>query len=197
MGLLHIHELICMMCWQMCPFPHTCLFGSVGVAGGGVGREAGVRVSLGVGRPASRVAHSPPPHRHTSFPSLFPFGFLCYPILPSLSPAGFLCVILPYVSLILFPTFPSLAPRVSVPIRLSLAPPALLFVSISLILFGCPPPLVPIHLSCPSLFSLLSPSSLSPLPHLFLALHLSLSLVFFFLLLLNPLWSVIHSANIQ
>lgn len=88
MGLLHIHELICMMCWQMCPFPHTCLFGSVGVAGGGwAGRQvSGCPLGLG-GQPA--VLHTPP-HTHTSFPSLFPFGFLCYPILPSLSPTGFL-----------------------------------------------------------------------------------------------------------
>jgi len=43
-GLLHIHELICMM-WQMYPFPHTCPVGSVGGAGG-VAKEAGVGVSL-------------------------------------------------------------------------------------------------------------------------------------------------------
>ena len=57
-GLLHIHELICMMWWQMYPFPHTCPVGSVGGAGG-VGQGGRCwGVPQGLGGPAVRVTQT-------------------------------------------------------------------------------------------------------------------------------------------
>ena len=121
-GLLHIHELICMMWWQMYPFPHTCPVGSVGGAGGvgQGGRCWGVPQGLG-GQPS--VLHRP---------SVFPFGFLCHPISPNLSHTGspsvsfFLCLIL-FLSSFFLVHWPShTAHGILVPQpRMEAAPPAL------------------------------------------------------------------------
>lgn len=77
------------MCWQMCPFPHTCPFGSVGGAGWGVDRRQVLPCLSGLG------GGSTP----TPFPPLFPFGFLCHPLLPNLKLTVFLCLGHPYVPL--------------------------------------------------------------------------------------------------
>ena len=102
MGLLHIHELICMVCSQMCPFPHTCPFGSVGVAGGGwAGRQvSGWPLGRGGGA-AIRVAH---PRRF--FAPTLPLWISLLPHLAQSGPPWFSLCHSSYVLLILFLTFP-------------------------------------------------------------------------------------------
>lgn len=156
MGLLHIHELICMMRWQMCLFPHTCPLWSVG--GARVGREAGVRASLGAWGPASRVPQMCPPALD-----------FCHPLLPSLT--GFLCLgVILYVSFSFCFRFPiSCSPP---PPSVS-CPSVCLCLSISLVLFGYPPslvlftcPLLSLSLPSSSLFVFLSLSPSFPSLHL-------------------------------
>lgn len=100
-----------MMCWQMCPFPHTCPSGSVGEAGGGGqgGRCQGIPWDLG-GQASMLLPHS--------FTLTLSLWILCHPILPNLSLAGFLGLSLStrlFHSVVGF-----LAPLVSIPIGLGL-----------------------------------------------------------------------------
>lgn len=200
MGLLHIHEFICMMCWQMCPFPHTCPFGSVGGAGGEGGRKQVLGCPSGLGGWAAiRVTHAPTP-----FPPVFPFGFLSPCLAHSEShwfaPCHSLCLSCAVSDL------PTPVPSVSSPILLS-GSSCLSFHSVSPVPVpsGCPP--IPCALSLPSGLSLLPRLSHSTFPpfvssHLpprpFLSLHLSYSLVFHSLTL--PILcrcAVTHSASAQ
>lgn len=114
-------------------------------------------------------------HTHTLFPLLFPFAFLCHPILPNLSLTGFLPVMSLSHSLSDFPTFCSLRLPSHRPLSVSLA-----LLDIPPIVFSVSHPVCLSSVSAsPSPSPLLSRPFYLPTstPHLFLSLHLSYSLL--------------------